>query len=612
MNKNINFYNKMLYGVLIIFCIVFFLISILQYRPYVVNSIEARPQKIEFEGIYQTESFVNKSLENGQIKTEDIGNEVVLQGHFNQKIEADTMLFFRIYHVSVKMFQNGTEIYTHGEEGEYPEVYHSFGDLWDSCTLRQSILPEDTIEFRLIHPASLERHQVTTDYNYFLNNIYTGNLGQMVRAVIIDNWPHLLLSLFLIANGIALWLGAVVLKYSKVKINQIVFNGAYLFVVMGLWMLLRGRYLSILTSYNGVVMSVNYILLFLMAALIFRYMGTMVENRSKLIIRLLEYTSLLMLVLYMVFQMAGIMDGYEFQTKVIFILFTMVVITIICLLMECIRYKKKMLRYMLLSTVALELFFLIGITEFLLKMQYDNRWYDIGILIFALLQLVFIVNYIRQKLQEAEQTEAMHLELAETKMQMMISQIRPHFVFNTLNAISALCLENPIKADEAIVKFSKYLRANIAVMEGPRLISFKKEVELIENYVSIEQMRFQGKISIEYDIGFTDFWVPMLSIQPIVENAIKHGISKKREGGKVILKSRKESGFAVVMVKDNGIGFNVDKIKQKQDSVGMHNIETRLRISSKAQIKIESMLGKGTCVTIKIPIECDKQRRRKK
>ncbi|WP_195270261.1 histidine kinase [Eubacterium sp. 1001713B170207_170306_E7] len=601
MNRNINFYNKIIYGILAALCSVFLLVSVLQYQPYAVNAIEIRPQKIEFEGVYQTEGQAGQ-IKDGQIDAEHIGNEVTLRGHFKQKIEADTILFFRIYHIRVKMLQNGTEVYSHGKEGKYPEVYDALGDLWDDYALRQSISPEDTIELKLTHPAGLEKYRAAEDYNYFLDNIYSGSLGQMIRAVITDNWPHLLLSFFLIANGIALWIGAMILKCTKVNVKQIIFNGAYLFVVMGLWMLVGGRYLSVLTAYNGVILSADCILLFLMSALIFRYMGTMIESRLKLVIRLLEYTALLILVLYMFFQIAGIMDGYTFQIKIFLFLFMMVLTAFICLLIECMRYKRLSLMYMLSSGAILALYFLIGISEFLLAMQQNDKWCDIGIGIFALMQMLFIVSYIRQKFKEAEQTEAVRLELSEAKVQMMISQIRPHFVFNTLNAISALCLEDPQKADEAIVTFSKYLRANIAVLEKQKRICFEKEVELIKNYVSIEQMRFQGKISIKYALEFTDFQVPMLSIQPIVENAIKHGLSKKREGGEVTLKSKRENGFAVITIKDDGVGYDVNKTGQKQGSVGLRNIEARLHISSKARVTVESAPGAGTCVTVWIPI----------
>lgn len=607
MKRNSNLCNKIIYGILAVLCIGFFLVSILQYRPYAVNSIEARPQKIEFEGVYQTKDPIEQSLKNGQITTEDIENEVTLRGHFKQKIEEDTMLYFRIYHISVKMFQNGTEIYSYGDKNEHPAVYHSLGDLWDGLKLHQSISPEDTIEFKLTSPVGLQGYRIANNYNYFFDNIYAGNPGQMIRAVIIDNWPHLLLSLFLITNGIALWFGAMILKYAKININQIVFNGAYLFVVMGLWMLVGGQYLSVLTSYNGVIMSMDYMLLFLMSALIFRYMSMMIESRLKLIIHSLECTSLLLLLLYMLLQTAGIMDGYALQMTGVFILFTLDIVMIICLFIEYVRYKKTTLKYILSSIIFFIVFVLIGLSEFLLKGQQNDVWYDFGIFVFVLMQLVFIVNYIRQKFEEAEKAEAMRLELAEMKIQMMTSQIRPHFVFNTLNAISALCLEDPIKADEAIVKFSKYLRANIAVLEGAKLIRFEKEVEFIENYVSIEQMRFPERIAVKFDIKFKNFWVSMLSIQPIVENAIKHGIAKKKEGGTVVVKSIREENNAVVTIIDDGVGFDINKISVGQESVGMRNIRERLQISSKARVKVESTPGKGTCVTIYIPLENKKQ-----
>lgn len=603
MNEKSGWQNKVVYGVAAVLCLVFFLFSFQQDRPYLQQDVDTMPRKIEFKGSYQIDGQASADLKAGQIQAEDPGEEVILRGHFNQTIEEDTMLYFRIYHIGVRMYLNGAEVFSYGQRGGQSEIYHALGDLWDGFKVEKRISPDDTVEFHLTDPVEAGRYRTVTEYNFFLDNIYAGSWGQMIRAVLIDNWPHLLLSVFLITNGTALWIMAMALKYTKADVDQIVFNGAYLFVVMGLWMLTSGRILSLITSYNGVIMSVEYVLLFLMGALIFRYIGTIIESRARLFIRFLEYSSVLLLVLYMFLQAFGIMDGFEFQVKAIIPMMIMLVSAIVCLVNEHFRYRRAGVSYMAVSVIILVVFYLIGVSEFLLRMPQRDTWYDIGIFIFTLMQLVFIIHYLRRKLLEAKQAETVKVELAETKMRMMISQIRPHFIFNTLNAISALCLEDPLAADEAIVKFSKYLRANIAVLEGPRYISFEEELGHIKNYVAIEQMRFRGKINVDYDIGFSGFSVPLLSIQPIVENAIKHGISRQKNGGTVTVQSRREADCAVVTVEDDGVGFDPRTFNEKKESVGMRNIDARLRISSKAVVKVESEPGKGTRVTVQIPIE---------
>lgn len=603
MKKNTHWYSKIIYGILVVFSIAFLVFSIGQYKNYTDQDIDMMPRKIEFNGSYQGADQTVHSLEDGQMETGELGNEVTLKGHFTSGAEANTMLFFRLYHVGIKMYQNGTEVYSYGVNGGQPNVYHSLGDLWDGCILRQSITPEDTIEFVLTSPGDTAEFQSVAEYNYFLDNIYSGSWSQMIRAILVDNAPHLLLAFFLIANGVALWLGAMALKQTKMQISQIVFNGSYLFLIMGLWMLINGHFLSVLTSYNGIILSLEHILLLLTIALVFRYIGGILESRKRQIIKVMEYTTILMLIISMGLQMMGIMDGFEFLTKAIYLILIMVVVTIVCLLHETIHFQKKSARYMLISVIIPVFFMTMGILDFLFISPQDDVWTDIGIFIFTLMQLAFIFDYLRKKFREAEQAGALKLELAETKNQMMIAQIRPHFVFNTLNAISALCLEDPIKADEAIVKFSKYLRANITVLEGPKIIRFEQEVELIKNYVAIEQMRFHHRVLVDYQIDFTDFSVPMLSIQPIVENAIKHGIAKKKEGGKVVLQSIKEGDYAVITVWDDGVGFDVAAMEQKEGSVGMRNIQTRLRISGQARVTVESVIDEGTRVTVRIPLD---------
>jgi sensor histidine kinase YesM len=186
----------------------------------------------------------------------------------------------------------------------------------------------------------------------------------------------------------------------------------------------------------------------------------------------------------------------------------------------------------------------------------------------------------------------------------MISQIQPHFLYNALNTIKYLIKKDPKTAEGAVVKFSNYLRSNMDSLTQKEPIPFKKELEHVKNYVDIEQLRFGERLKIEYEIQVVDFTIPPLTLQPIVENAIKHGVNQRPEGGTVIIKTGETQSYYIISVEDNGVGFDVNEKKNDGRShVGISNIRKRLEEIMNACIEIKSEIGVGTVVTIKIPKE---------
>lgn len=208
--------------------------------------------------------------------------------------------------------------------------------------------------------------------------------------------------------------------------------------------------------------------------------------------------------------------------------------------------------------------------------------------------------YMGIQVAQSKEFKQKELELAESRISVMLSQMTPHFLFNSLNAISALCMTDPKKADEAILQFADYLRGNVEALESNALIRFEVELKHIQSYAAIEQLRYGELLSIEYDIAYSDFMVSTLSIQPIVENAIKHGVGKKDTGGTVTLSTRLQDGWAVIIISDDGVGFD-PRLAQKPGSIGLKNVQKRLQYLCNAQIDVESEPGRGSMVTIRIP-----------
>lgn len=195
--------------------------------------------------------------------------------------------------------------------------------------------------------------------------------------------------------------------------------------------------------------------------------------------------------------------------------------------------------------------------------------------------------------------------LEHQRVQIMVSQIQPHFLYNTLSTIQALCHSDPDKASDVVEKFGTYLRQNIDSLNQTELIPFSKEMEHTKVYVEIEQVRFPS-IKVEYDVddlNDEEFELPPLTVQPLVENAIRHGVRSRKEG-RINVGAHKEDGSYVITVQDNGVGFDVTKlVNQSSTHIGIRNVKERIEEQCGGTLTLKSMIDEGTLITIRIPEE---------
>ena len=193
-------------------------------------------------------------------------------------------------------------------------------------------------------------------------------------------------------------------------------------------------------------------------------------------------------------------------------------------------------------------------------------------------------------------------QLKESRISIMLSQIQPHFIYNTLGTIERMCLKDPQKAFDLVRNFSLYLRGNFSELDSVTPIRFAEELKHVEYYVNIEKVRFPD-MSIEYDVEATEFVLPALSVQPLVENAIKHGLMRLETGGTVRIHSYETPTHFCVEVTDDGIGFDTEAHIDEKKHVGLRNIRGRLKAMVNGTLILESKLGVGTKAMIMIPKE---------
>ena len=184
----------------------------------------------------------------------------------------------------------------------------------------------------------------------------------------------------------------------------------------------------------------------------------------------------------------------------------------------------------------------------------------------------------------------------------MISQIQPHFLYNMLNTIYHLCDKDVDLTKQAIDDFSTYLRNNINALSTTELVTFDKELEHIKTYIDLEKVRFGDELEIVYNIETSNFKLPILSIQPLVENAIKHGVSKKRGGGRVTISTYEDESNYTICIEDTGLGYDVNqKPNDGKNHIGIQNVRDRIESRVNGRLTIESEIGVGTKSIVYIP-----------
>ena len=181
-----------------------------------------------------------------------------------------------------------------------------------------------------------------------------------------------------------------------------------------------------------------------------------------------------------------------------------------------------------------------------------------------------------------------------------MSQIQPHFLYNTLTTIQALCLENPKKAATITERFAAYLRQNIDSLNEANLIPFRKELDHTLVYAQIEMERFSN-IHLDYEIEDEDFLLPALTIQPLVENAIRHGLRGTPKGQVEIITNLLPDCHEII-IRDNGKGFRPEELPgTERPHIGIQNVRERLQRLCGGTMIIDSEERRGTCITIHIP-----------
>ena len=213
--------------------------------------------------------------------------------------------------------------------------------------------------------------------------------------------------------------------------------------------------------------------------------------------------------------------------------------------------------------------------------------------------MVFVYTTLYQK--RSDELMVRRHDLVKSQLMALRLQINPHFIYNTLGSIAGLCEVDPETAEKLIAEFSSYLRDNLSEDGDNPMIPLEEELENIEHYVYIEKIRFP-RIKVNYDLKALDFKMPAMTLQPIVENAIHHGVCKRKwADGLIVISSKETATDYVVSVIDNGVGFRQEDLEDGRKHIGIENVRTRLRLICGGSMEIRSIPGYGTTCELFIP-----------
>ncbi len=233
----------------------------------------------------------------------------------------------------------------------------------------------------------------------------------------------------------------------------------------------------------------------------------------------------------------------------------------------------------------------------------NNAWVMLAIYISTLSCLgipLKIWNNIRleQKLRDRE------VLVVQARLKALSSQINPHFLFNTLNSVASAIRTDPEVARGLIRKLSSILRK--LTQEQESFIPLREELEFIDSYLDIESVRFgSGKLVVQKEVerDALETFVPSMIVQPLVENAVKHGISKRLEGGRIIIRAHSDNDRTIIEIEDNGTGLPQESQEEPGLGIGLTNVNERLQViyGEKCQLRLTRIPGRGTLARLEIP-----------
>ena len=517
---------------------------------------------------------------------------IIFTGTFNKNIDSNLRIFYQ--NINVSLYVNDVLLYTTTNDAV---LSNTPGIGW-LVIEDVSISSTDVIRLEMSCPY---KSAYVDQYLQTLNNIYSGSELSLMKLKISENIVAFIVFAFSLVISVFCVLMCFLLALSKQK-------QALHFLLIGFTMLLCGvwtapnEYISL--SLNNPIfyaalytVSLPLIMIFINASLLLSY------KRPTRLLYIYTMAIAVILVLLIILQLVGVADVYEFVIigGIGYVIDILIVSYALSKNYE--TFDEKQRKFNLFKYLPIIILAFVDILVFIFTGKFQTTFLRFGVIMFTVVSLVEMFV----KFKETSELQLISMQLAldvkEKENELLLHQIQPHFLFNSLNCISTLCQIDPEKAEKAIIFFSNYLRNNMELINSSGNTTFEKEMNHIEQYLMLHEIRFEDDIILDINNPCGDFEIPPLSIEPIVENAINYAFRGYKIKLKVINIDVKETiGGHIITVSDNGKGFNVERIgNDGKKHIGMENVKNRIENSFGGSVDIYSEPMKGTIVTIFLP-----------
>ena len=534
-----------------------------------------------------------------------VDGDLTVRGHFDEDIFEGEILNVYCNHIGVSISVNGQLVYMNA-----PAELRSYGlnlmtsmcgKRWEQIAC-PAIAAEDEVEFQLINYHKYGNKEAYKEIlsTSFLAPLDTTILENFLKTYIIpfEMTGNTLLIIGIMMLGSALF--AIVLRNGmsarlfKTGVMTLFLGG---YIILDVMTINLGDELLVMKTYG------SQLCLMLGVYFLGLYVCDELTGKHKKAAELAMGVSGIVNILLIAITISGKVLLYD--TRIVWDVLQCVISLVLMTLCVLELKKEKSNRVLLITYVLVYGAILLDIAGVGYHRFYSGICFKVAFLVMLLIILLRSAKQVIMNGQASIKVKKLEKELEESRISVMLSQIQPHFLYNVLGTIRSLCRKDPEQAWRALGDFSKYLQANMSALENRQLIHFESELRHIETYLKLEKLRLGEKLSIVYDVQVSDFMLPPLTIQPLVENAVKHGIFHQPGGGEIVLRTRQEADQIIISVEDNGIGFDPDAPLQQDEEhahVGLINVQSRLKKMTGGQMIIQSSLGKGTKVTVRISV----------
>ena len=560
----------------------------------------AIPMPQEFIGEY---SYDNKNwkpvTEEADISARN--EDVFLRGNFLREMEEGWHLSFYRNHIGVSLKVNGEQIYA----DDIDIISDMQTNLFASVCAREwvyTIVPdigtEDVIEIHLHNPHVLGNK---TAYRDFLATLCSDPVGSNLLEQNLASYGdsfRILGALLAVASLMQVG-AAIAAVIAHIPVWGVLFR-------MGLMTLFAGGYVAFdtidVSYWNNLNIMNTYASQLCMMLAVFclgHVVSDIFTGGQRRVAKIAVLLSALLNSIMIILSFTGVIAIFDTLPYWIALQLVLCPLFMICCMIE--TFRGSGLRLMIVSAFLLFAAILMDIAGVGGTIVWRASCSKI---VFSVLFVVHVVAAARSVIRNHHASihaAKLEKELEDSRIAIMLSQIKPHFLYNVLNTIYHLYRKEPEMAQEAVSNFAEYLRCNMLSIEKLEPIPFREEYQHIQTYLTLERIRFGDKLDVVYDVNVTDFKLPPLTVEPLVENAVKHGITKKRGGGTVTISTCRMDQAVFITVSDTGIGFDPNHyMEDEKDHIGIRNVRNRLHHMVGGSLSITSSEN-GTVAVVTIP-----------